>query len=76
MSKEEKTVQKPLILEMRDAKLDIVNCINNSITNRHLPAYILRGIVEEVLNSLKEVERQEMENAEAQYTEALKEPQK
>lgn len=69
----EKSYDKPLILEMRDAKLDIINCINN---HHKLPAYILCVIVEEVLTSLKDIERQEIELAEKQYAQTISESEK
>ena len=72
MSKEEKkTVQRPLVLEMRDAKADIVNSVNAAIRQREIPCYLLRGILEEILTSVKEIERTEIAAAEAQYKAAI-----
>ena len=76
MSKEEKkAVPRPLVLEMRDAKAEIVNSVNAAIQKRGLPCYILRGILEEILTSVKEIEKNEIAAAEQQYAEAVKEQQ-
>lgn len=74
MSKEEKkTVERPLVLEMRDAKAEIVGSVNAAIQNRRIPCYLLRGILEEILTSVKEIERTEIAAAEAQYKAAVEE---
>ena len=74
--KVEVNTQRPLILELKSAKIDLVSCINSNLSERHIPAFLMRGIVDEVLNSLKEVEQKEYELAEKQYAESLKESQK
>ncbi len=74
MQKEEKkTVTRPLVLEMRDAKAEIVGSVNAAIQKRGIPCYILRGILEEILTSVKEVERSEVAAAEQQYKAAIEE---
>ena len=74
MPKEEKkTVERPLVLEMRDAKAEIVSSVNAAIQNRRIPCYLLRGILEEILTSVKEIERTEIAAAEAQYKAAVEE---
>ena len=74
MPKEEKkTVERPLVLEMRDAKAEIVGSVNAAIQNRRIPCYLLRGILEEILTSVKEIERTEIAAAEAQYKAAVEE---
>lgn len=74
MSKEEKkTVERPLVLEMRDAKAEIVGSVNAAIQNRRIPCYLLRGILEEILTSVKEIERTEIAAAEQQYRAAIEE---
>jgi len=70
---EEKKVNRPLCLEMRDAKAEIVQSVNSAMQKRGLPCFILRGILEEVLNSVKEIERNELSAAEESYQNALKE---
>ena len=77
MPKEEKkTVARPLCLEMRDAKAEIVGSVNNAIQKRGLPCYILRGILEEILTSVKDVEKNEIAAAEQLYAAALQEEEK
>ena len=71
MAEEEKKVPRPLVLEMRDAKAEIVGSVNAAIQKRGLPCFILRGILEEVLASIKEIEKNEIAAAETQYAEAL-----
>ena len=74
MPKEEKkTVERPLVLEMRDAKAEIVGSVNAAIQNRRIPCYLLRGILEEILTSVKDIERTEIAAAEAQYKAAVEE---
>lgn len=70
---EEKKVNRPICLEMRDAKAEIVQSVNGAMQKRGLPCFILRGILEEVLNSVKEIERNEITAAEENYQNALKE---
>ena len=77
MPKEEKkTVARPLCLEMRDAKAESGGSGNNAIQKRGLPCYILRGILEEILTSVKDVEKNEIAAAEQQYAAALQEEEK
>lgn len=74
MSKEEKkAIERPLVLEMRDAKAEIVGSVNAAIQNRRIPCYLLRGILEEILTSVKEIERTEIAAAEVQYKAAVEE---
>lgn len=68
-----KEIERPLCLQMRDAKTDLVAAVNSAIRKRNLPCYIVRGILEEILNSVKEVERNEIAAAEEQYNAALQE---
>ncbi len=76
MSQEAKKVGRPLCLEMRDAKAELVNTVNAAMQKRGLPCFILRGILEEILASVKEVEKNEIAAAEKQYNEALQEEKK
>lgn len=68
-----KQIERPLCLEMRDAKAEIVAAVNNAIQKRGLPCFILRGILEEVTASVRDVEKNEIAAAEAQYAAALRE---
>ena len=68
------TTQKPLCLTLRDSKQELVNAVNDIMGKHHLPAYLLRGQLEEILHTLREIEKQEIETAEAQYSEAMNSP--
>lgn len=68
-----KKIERPLCLEMRDAKAEIVAAVNNAIQKKRLPCFILRGILEEIMTSVKDVEKNEIAAAEAQYAAALRE---
>ena len=65
------TTQKPLCLTLRDSKQELVSAVNSVMGKHHLPAYLLRGQLEEILSTLREIEKQEIETAEAQYNEAM-----
>ena len=73
--KKDNTVPRPLVLEMRDAKEGLVKCVND-IINRGIPCCILRPILEEILTSVKNVEKAEIAAAEKQYADALSESEK
>lgn len=68
------TTQKPLCLTLRDSKQELVSAVNSIMGKHHLPAYLLRGQLEEILSTLREIEKQEIETAEAQYNEAMNTP--
>lgn len=63
--------QKPLCLTLRDSKQELVSAVNRVMGKHQLPAYLLRGQLEEILSTLREIEKQEIETAEAQYNEAM-----
>lgn len=65
------TTQKPLCLILRDSKQELVSAVNSVMGKHQLPAYLLRGQLEEILSTLREIEKQEIETAEAQYNEAM-----
>ena len=66
--------QKPLCLTLRDSKQELVSAVNSIMGKHHLPAYLLRGQLDEILSTLREIEKQEIETAEAQYNEAMNAP--
>jgi hypothetical protein len=63
---EENRIQKPLILEIDEAKSEIIQVINNAIQVRKLPCYIVDMILSEVVSQVKDVAKQEMAMAKAQ----------
>ena len=72
MSEEaKKAIPRPLVLEMRDAKQEIVGAVNAAIKNRGLPCYIIREILESILSNVKDIERNEIAAADIQYQQAL-----
>ena len=63
---EENKIQKPLILEIEEAKLEIIQTINNAIQVRKLPCYLIDTILSEICTQIKEGARQEIAMAKAQ----------
>ena len=50
---EENKIQKPLILEIDEAKTEIIQCINNIIQNRKLPCYLLLPTIENIYRDIQ-----------------------
>ena len=63
---EENRIQKPLILEMDEAKSEIIQVINNAIQVHKLPCYIVDMLLSEIVAQVKDVAKQEMATARAQ----------
>ena len=63
---EENKIQKPLILEMDEAKLEIIHVINNAIQVHGLPCYIVDMILSEIGAQIKEGAKNELAMAKAQ----------
>ena len=63
---EESKIQKPFILEMDEAKAEIIQVINNAIQVRKLPCYILDTILTEIGVQIKEGAKQELAMARQQ----------
>lgn len=63
---EEKEIQKPLILEMDEAKIEIIQVINKAIQVHKLPCYVLDMILSEVGAQIKEGAKQELNMARQQ----------
>ena len=62
----EEKVQRPFILEMDEAKMEIVQSINNAIQVHGLPMYIVDMILSELCLQVKEGAKQELAIAKAQ----------
>lgn len=67
---EENKIQKPFILEMDEAKAEIIQVINNAIQVRNLPLYIIDTILSEVCSQVKEGAKQELAMARQQMEES------
>ena len=62
----EEKVQRPFILEVDDAKKEIVQSINNAIQVHGLPMYLVDMILSELCAQVKEGAKQELAMAKAQ----------
>lgn len=67
----EKEIQKPVILDIEEAKLELIQCINNALDVHKLPFYIVDMILSEISAQIKEgakneikAARQQMDNGE------------
>ena len=58
--------QKPFILEMEEAKLEIIQVINNAIQVRKLPCYMIDMILSEIGAQVKDGAKQELAMAKQQ----------
>lgn len=58
--------KKPFILEMDEAKFEIIQVINNAIQVHKLPCYIVDMILSEISTQIKEGAKQELAMAKAQ----------
>lgn len=63
---EEKNIQKPFILEMDEAKMEIIQVINNAIQVHKLPCYLIDMILSEVSTQIKEGAKNELNMARQQ----------
>ena len=62
----EEKVNRPLIVEMDEAKTEIVQSINNAIQAHGLPLYFVDMILSELYAQVKEGAKQELAMAKAQ----------
>ena len=67
---EENKIQKPLILEMDEAKLEIIQVINNAIQVHKLPCYMVDMILSDIGAQIKEGAKQELAMAKQQTNES------
>ena len=63
---DEKEIQKPFILEMDEAKIEIIQAINRAIQVHKLPFYMIDMILSSVSSQIKEGARNELEVAKQQ----------
>lgn len=58
--------QKPLILEIEEAKAELVEAVNKAIQVHKLPCYMVDLILQGIVAQVKEGARQELETAKEQ----------
>lgn len=58
--------RRPLILEIDEAKAEIIQCINNAIQGHGLPCYIIELLLSDVMAQIKEGAKTELSMAKAQ----------
>lgn len=68
---EENKIQKPFILEMDEAKLEIIQVINNAMQVHKLPCYIVDMILSDIGVQIKEGAKNEITMAKQQVEEQL-----
>ena len=62
----EEKMNRPFILEVDEAKKELIQVINNAIQVRKLPCYIIEMMLENLHSQIKEGVRSELEMAKAQ----------
>ena len=62
---DKKKIQRPLILEIEDAKTELVQCIND-ILNRGIPCYIVEMILSDLYAQIKSAATAELDRVRAQ----------
>ena len=63
---EENKIQKPFILEMDEAKSEIIQAINNAIQVHNMPFYLVDMILSEIIPQIKEGAKNELAMAREQ----------
>ena len=63
---EKKEIQRPFILEMDEAKMEIIQVINNAIQVHKLPFYLVDMILSEIGAQIKEGAKNELTMARQQ----------
>lgn len=64
---------RPLILEMDDARSEIFDVINRMASERHIPFYLLEGIVNDAARQVMDLAKAEREKAKCAYDKQLAE---
>ena len=65
----EKEIQKPFILEMDEAKLELVQWVNNALQIHKLPFYMIDMLWSEIGTQIKEGAKNELDMARQQVQE-------
>ena len=69
---ENKEIQKPIIIEMEETKMEMVQVINKAIQVRKVPFYFIDMILSELGSQIKEGAKNELSMAKAQVEEQQK----
>lgn len=70
---EKATPVRPLVLELDDAREEIFGTINRLATERHIPFYLLEGIINDAARQVVALAKTEREKAKQMYDEQLAE---
>lgn len=57
---EEKNIQRPFILEIDEAKMEIIQVVNNAIQGHKLPCYIVNMILSDICAQVAEGAKNEI----------------
>ena len=68
--------QRPLILEIEEAKTEIITAVNKALTERGIPCYILSPIIRDIFNQVEAGAKNELEAAKNAEKNADKEAEK
>ena len=63
---QKETVQRPFLVELDEAKMEIIQSINNAIQVHKVPLYILDMVLSEIGSQIKEGAKQELAMARQQ----------
>lgn len=58
--------QRPIILEMDEAKRELVECVNNILQTHNLSCYLIEPMFGELYNQIKATAQHELEMARSQ----------
>mgnify|MGYP003305117916 CR=1 FL=1 len=58
--------QKPIILEIEEAKQELIQCVNDMMAKHRLPCYLMEPMFADVYGQIKASARNELEQARAQ----------
>lgn len=65
----EQQMKRPIILDIEDAKQELVQCVNNIMQKYQLPCYFLAPIFDELNSQIKASAQNELSMARAQVAE-------
>lgn len=71
MVDEKKKIERPLCLELNDAKREIFDSITTIANKRNIPCFLLQDILFEALTQVKNGANNELEQANALYNRQL-----
>lgn len=59
--------QKPIIVEMEEAKQELVQCVNDILANHRLSCYLIEPMFAELYSQIKAESHRELTQARTQY---------